>query len=426
MSTSTSQRPPLDVRVRRVPGPPVVSLRAWVRGGARIEETPGLALLTGRALTGGNRISWSAEAAGAELVGSASLETHGLRIDALARHAERALDWTAELLLDPAFSEDRCRRLAHRQTAELEALDDRPDLRTARAFLHRLYAPHPAARPLPGDEESLSRLARKDVGEACGRFHRRGLTHGVVLTVAGAIDADRIEKRAHELFGPALADLAAAAPSEPPAPPPSRDERRTVALPPGGQAHLFLGRVTVPRTHPDRTALELLAVVLGWGGGLAGRLPERLRHREALAYSVEVRTLAEAGLDPGRFVVYAATAPEHLERAEQALREELDRVAGGDLGAAEIEEARAYLLGRLPFHFEIPGQWAEAMGDAALYRRPEDDPRWHAERLRSVTVEEIHEMARRHLKTQGVSVTLGIPGEAPGGRPSLDSPLNKN
>jgi len=186
-----------------------------------------------------------------------------------------------------------------------------------------------------------------------------------------------------------------------------------VALPPGGQAHLFAGRLTVPRGHPDRSALELLAVVLGWGGGLAGRLPERLRHREALAYAVEVRTLAEAGIDPGRLVVYAGTAPEHLARAERAIREELERVAAGDLEERELEEARSYLLGRLPFRFETAGQWAEALGDAALYRRPEDDPGWHARRLRAVTLAEIRETAHRHLDPRGLRVTVGAPNPRP-------------
>lgn len=407
-----SKSSPLDIRVRHVPGPSVVSLRVWVRGGARCEETPGLALLTGRALAEGSGIASDAEAVGAEVVGSASLETHGLRIEALAHHAERVLDWAAELLLEPAFPANPCRRLAQSQAAELMALDDRLEIRTARVLLDQLYGSHPAGRPLLGDEGALSRLAQEDVARACRDFHHRTLAHGLVLTVAGAIDADRIEKRAHDRFDRALADLAAGAPIEPPAPPPPSDQRRTVALPPGGQAHLLLGRVTVPRAHPDRTTLELLAVILGWGGGLAGRLPGRLRHREALAYSIEVRTFAEAGLDPGRFVVYVATAPGHVERAERAIREELDRVAGGNLGVSEIDEARAYLLGRLPFRFEIPGQWAEAMGDAALYRRPEDDPGWHAERLRSVTLETVREAARRHLSPLGLAVAVGMPARA--------------
>ena len=92
-----------------------------------------------------------------------------------------------------------------------------------------------------------------------------------------------------------------------------------MALPPGDQAHLYAGCLTVPRAHPDRHALDLLGVVLGSGAGLTGRLPERVREREGLAYSVQVQTLAGAGLDRGRLVVYVGTSPATLEQAERSV-----------------------------------------------------------------------------------------------------------
>lgn len=425
---------PLTLRVRRVPGPPLVAVRVWVRGGARLETdedgVPGLALLTGRALTEGSerrdrrRIVADAEAAGAELAGGASLETHGLRIDALARHWHRALDWAAELIFEPSFPADRCRRLARRQQAELAALHDRPEVRTAHAFLDQLYAPHPAGRPLQGDPEALLRRASSERGAEpafgpCATFHRRSLTYGLCVTVAGRIDEEAVTRYARRCFASRLEELRPdglkpGEPDSPPAPSPTPELRRRVPLPAGEQAHLYLGRLTVPRHHPDRTSLELLAVVLGWGGGLAGRLPERLRRREALAYAVEVRTLAGAGLDPGRLVVYAGTAPEHLERAERAIREELARVIEDGVEPRELEDARAHLLGREAFRFETARQWAEALGDAALYGRSEDDPAWHRERLSALSLDEVRSAARRYLDPdrERLVVTCGVPERA--------------
>ena len=416
----------LKISVRQVPGAPVVAVRAWLSGGARVETqgggSPGLALLTGRALTEGSehrdrrRIVSDTEAAGAELAGGASLETHGLRIDALARHWRRALDWAAELIFEPSFPTGRCRRLAHRQGAELAALRDRPEIPTAHSFLHQLYAPHPAGRPLQGDPEALARPASTDAEDGsifspCADFHRRSLAHGLCLTVAGAIDEEAVARYARRRFASRLEGLRPRVPAPPPDPSPTPELHRTVPLPAGEQAHLYLGRLTVPRDHPDRSALELLAVVLGWGGGLAGRMPERIRQRDALAYSVEVRTLAGAGVDPGRLVVYAGTAPDRLDAAERAIREELTRVAEDGVDPRELEDARTWLLGREAFRFETARQWAEALGDAALYGRPEDDPAWHRERLSATTLDEVHAAARRHLDPEGerLVITRGVP-----------------
>ena len=45
--------PHLDLRVRRVPGVPVVAVRVWLRGGARAEAHPGISWAAGRLLTEG-------------------------------------------------------------------------------------------------------------------------------------------------------------------------------------------------------------------------------------------------------------------------------------------------------------------------------------------------------------------------------------
>src|SRR5262249_8393391 len=164
--------------------------------------------------------------------------------------------WAAELLREPVFPEDRCAWIARQTAAELESLADQPEVRTAWGFLDQLYAPHPRSRPLQGSAESLLALAPHD----CAAFHRRALSHGVAFTVAGAT--------AGEAGGMRPEDLSAAPPppaGRPPDPPPPAGRplaRREVATEAEDQAYLYVGHLTVPRRHPDFTALEALAVVL--------------------------------------------------------------------------------------------------------------------------------------------------------------------
>lgn len=385
------------LRVRRVPGPPVVAVRAWVPGGARVEPAPGIALVSGRALSEGTlRRDWReiadrSEALGAAVASSASFEAHGATVDVRAVHWREAIDWAVELLTEPSFPEDRCRWMARQAASELDSLRDQPEVRTAWAFLEQLFAPHPRSRPIQGTPESLARIGAAD----CRAFHEEALLRGgLTVTIAGDLD----EAAAREHLDERLAACGLAPPlpapsddpsgvggfPEPPAPVGSPERHRTVALPPGDQAHLFAGCLTVRRDHPDRHALELLGVILGAGAGLSGRLPERVREREGLAYSVQVQTLAGAGLDPGRLVVYVGTGPETVAQAERAVREELARLVEDGATAGELEGARSYLLGRDPFRRETARQWADLMGEAALYGVPDDDPAWRRERLAAV------------------------------------------
>lgn len=402
-------RPGLAVRVRRVPGIPVVAARIWLRGGARLEEIPGQGYVTGRLLSeGSRRRSWDriaveAEDRGMSIQSAGTSESLLVSIEALAEDQELVLDWLAELALEPAFPEDRCRWLCRQAAAELESLLDQPEARALRAFVEQLYQPHPYSRALQGDATSLARLTVAD----CAAYHGRAVGWGGCVVVTGEIDEDAVARRIEELFG----HLDAAAPLPPVAPPSgAAAARREVAVEDTDQAHLYVGHLTVPRAHPQLPALDVAAVVLGAGAGMSGRLPLRIREREGLAYSVDVATVAGAGLDPGRLVAYVGTSPDTVEQAERAVREELHLLVTGGVAKAEFEEARSYLIGRDPFRRETARQWADRLAEAELYGLPSDRPEWVVERLRALTRRDVENAIRAWIRPDELKVTVGLPG----------------
>lgn len=397
------------LKVRRVEGAPVVAIRLWVRGGARAESVPGQALVTGRMLTEGTRsrdwkrIADEAESKGMILSSYGAFENHGVSVDALARDWEQALDWAVELLLDPAFPEDRCAWVAKQAAAELESLTDQPDVKTAWGFLEQLYTPHPRARPLHGSVESLLGLTPVD----CAAFHRAALTGGVQAAVAGVIDEEPVRRRLESL----LRDVPRRGETLPePAVPAGVEDRVTVKTDAEDQAHLYVGHLTVPRNHPDYTALELVAVALGSGAGLTGRIPMRIREQEGLAYSAHAQTVAGSGEDAGRLVAYVGTSPATVAKAEAGVIEEIQRLVCDGIEPAELEEARAYLLGREPFRRETARQWAELLSDAVQYGLPLDDPDQREQELKAIDLETVQEVARRHIRPGDLRVTVGLPG----------------
>ncbi len=399
----------LIMKVRRVEGAPVVAIRLWVRGGARAEAIPGQALVTGRMLTEGTRrrdwkrIADEAESTGMIMSSYSTFESHGVSVDALARDWEQALEWAVELLLDPSFPEDRCSWVAKQAAAELESLTDQPEVKTAWGFLEQLYAPHPRARPLHGSVESLLELEPAD----CASFHAAALTGGVKVAVAGVIDEEPVRRRLESLLGDP--PRRGAPLPEPPAPA-GAERRSTVETDAEDQAHLYVGHQTVPRHHPDYTALEVVAVTLGSGAGLTGRIPTRIREQEGLAYSAHAQTVAGSGEDPGRLVAYVGTSPATVAQAEAGVVEEIERLVKDGIEPAELEEARAYLLGREPFRRETARQWADLLTEAVQYNLPLDDPDLRERELKVLDLEAVEEAARRHIRPGDLRVTVGLPG----------------
>jgi zinc protease len=404
-----SERPRLRVKVRRVEGPPVVAIRLWVAGGARLEATPGLGLVTGRLLEEGTRTrDWRRLAAdledrGMNLATYGAFEGHGVSVEALAPDWREAVDRAAEVLLESTFPEDRCQWIVRQAAAELESLQDEPDVCTSWQFLDQLYTPHPRRRPLQGDAESLSRIRAGD----CVRFHAESMERGVIAVLAGLLDEDEAERYLRERLS--ALDGHAVPIVDPPPPSGSPDRRREVPLEDSEQAHLYVGHLSVPARHPDLTALELLAVVLGSGAGLSGRIPERIREREGLAYSAHAQTIAGAGLDAGRLVAYVATAPGLVAQAEASVREEIARLAQDGVTPEELEEARSYLVGREPFRHESARQCADMALEALHIGLPWDDADARAKSLRACTLEEVNAAAARHVRPEALCTTVGLP-----------------
>lgn len=397
------------VLTRRVEGVPVVAVRVVLRGGARLESIPGQALLSGRLLSEGSlrrdyqQIAGDAEDRGMLLSSFGGYEAIGLAIDALAGDWRLALDWAAELVFEPRFAEERFAWVRRQARAELEAQADQADLFTARAFLEQLYAPHPRGRPLQGDPASLERLAAAD----CRRFHTASLAWGGFVAIAGEIDERVVAARAEELFAPLGGDGSPL--PKPPEPAPEPAPRREVTTRATDQAHLLLGHRTLSRVHPDYPALELAGVLLGAGSGLTGRIPQRIREREGLAYSATADAVAGAGLDAGRLSCYLGTSPASLARAEAAVRDELGRFVSEPLGVEEFADARSYLLGREPFRRETARQWSDLLATGAIFGLPLADPRWHADAIAGLDRAAVEAAVARHLDPARAVVTVGLP-----------------
>lgn len=412
MSSAESTAPaPLEVRVRRVPGLPVVSIRVWLRGGCLVEPLAGVSNLAGRLLVEGTGsrdwelIARAADERGMLLSSFGGLEAHGLALDALAGDLELALEWAAELVLDSRFPAERCAWVKRQVLAELESLADQPEIRTAWAFFRQLYHPYPAARPVLGEPADLERAQAED----CRRFHERALARGLIVTVAGDLDEDVVARRIESLFAATTSALAA---TDGPSPPRgTAEETQVVPLPAAElpQAQLYLGHLSVERRHPEYRALEVAGIVLGAGGSLSGRIPARLRETEGLAYTAQAHAVAGAGLGPGRLVVHLATAPEQVTRAREAVMQELVRFVEAGLSEAEMLAGRTYLLRREPFLRETARQWADLMAESLFYGLPLDD--FDAVRDEILAVEQgtVEEAIRRHVSPDELRTTIGLP-----------------
>lgn len=332
-----------------------VSVRASFPAGSARESagTAGLAALTAATLRRGAAGRTALEIADAveRLGGSFSVwagtEEAGFSVKCLGRDLEAVLDVVRDVMTRPAFAPEELEKTRGEALNALRELEDSSRAQVNRVMMTALYPPgHPYARLVAGTEESLRALDSRDLRA----FHEAYYgAHGMRVAAAGAIQPDSLKRHLSRWFTardapppmPALRVCARGAPEG--------SAMQVISMPHKTQADVGLAGPAISRDDPDYYALSMITLILG-GLGLMGRLGERVRDREGLAYGVSCR--AACRLWGGEWHAGAGVGPANVERAVAAIRAEVEQVREVLVTPEELEDAQDYLIGSLPLRME--------------------------------------------------------------------------
>jgi zinc protease len=223
----------------------------------------------------------------------------------------------------------------------------------------------------------------------------------MVLAIIGDVNGSEVLERARTLFGGA-GEGPGPLPEVPREEPPAERRRvhRTLAR---AQAHVVLGFQGLTLFDPDRHALDVLSTVLS---GMGGRLFTELRDKRSMAYSVT--SMAVEGIDPGYFAVYIGTSPDKREAAEAGMEVELRRVLDERVSAAELERAKAHLVGTHEIGLQRNAARAALLALDGAYGLGLDNFEHYDERIQAVTAEDVQRVARRIIQLdRAVSAVVG-------------------
>jgi predicted Zn-dependent peptidase len=323
---------------------PVVALSLFVRVGTRWEQAGNAGIsnflhavmVKGTTKRSGAQLAEEIAAMGGKISAAGDIDYSEIKCSALARFWKPLLGLTAELALEPALSAGE---VDGERDWLLSRVQRRRDNAPSRAFdelYAALYGPHPYAIPGLGTAQSLPRIDHAALVAHYRAYYRPGR---MVLTVSGQVAADEVVAEARRLFGGMPAGTGAA---EPVLPAPVPAGRRIVIEQPAQQTQILVGALAPSLDHADHAAVKVLSTVLG--GGMAGRLFAELRDKKGLAYTAT--SFYEPVREPGALVLYLGTAPENAAKAEEGLRQEIDRIRRDAVGAEELARAKNYLLGR--------------------------------------------------------------------------------
>lgn len=328
---------------------PLVSTYATFRGGmlSSTPETAGITPLLTRLLTkdtetrSAEEVARLVESVGGSIGAGSGRNTLHVSSGVMRPNLDLAIELVGDALLRPALLDETLEREKGFQIAGIKAEEDRPFTIAMQALREQLFgSSHPYGLRPSGTPETVRSFGRDALQSlrnevVCG--------NNGVIAVYGDIDAARAEDLLRQRFETALpAGQKLFADGKSGGVLPDLNSVSVTTLHhEKEQAILLIGYRTPGIDNPDRNALDLLDEACS---DMASRVFIRIREELGLAYSVGATQLI--GLDAGLFVFYVATAPEHLEKVQTELLDEISLLRREGLEAEEFERAKSSYLGR--------------------------------------------------------------------------------
>jgi len=384
------------------PGVPVVNLELVLDAGYASDQTskPGTASLAMAMLDEGTdsrsalEISEQLALLGANLSAGSTLDTSSVTMSALTDKLDPSLALFADVVLNPSFPENELERVRKTFLAALKQEKTQPTSIALRVLPRLLYGEgHAYGQPLTGTgtEATISALTRADLE----KFHQTWFrpNHATLIAV-GPVTVDSLKPRLEKLFG-----------TWQPGPIPAKqipvvESRPNQVLylmdkPGAGQSVIFAGQLMPSRSAPDDLAIQAMNDVLG--GQFTARLNMNLREDKHWSYGARSFTAEARGQRP-----WLAFAPVQTDKTAEALaevRREITEIT--TTRPATVEEVN---LVKRSNTLSLPGQWETggavlgSVGEIVEFGLPDDYWAGYADRIRSLTPEQVNQAARDHLK----------------------------
>jgi zinc protease len=384
---------------------PIVAVSAYVRAGGVLDPpgAEGLANLAASLLTRGTarrsgaEIDLAIESAGGSLSSGGGRDGAAVSLGVLARDLPLGLDLLAEILTEPTFPEDEARRKIGEVQAALQAAESDPEAVAGRALAPLLYHGHPYARPASGTVTSVGGLDRDQIA----RFHRAHYRpDATIVAVVGDVSASEVRAALLARLGRWRAPATPRA-SIPVAPSTALPETRLLTRE-LTQTTVYLGRPAIRQADPDYPALVVAAYVLG--GGSASRLYTHVREERGLAYSVGVSV--GAARHGASLVVSLQTRNQSADEAVRLVRESMRRMGAADVSAAELDLAKAYLVGSYALRTDTSSKVAVLIASLEELGLSLDYPDRYRQRIAAVTPSDVRRVAARYLDPDTYSLVM--------------------
>jgi zinc protease len=398
---------------------PLINASAMIRTGSVYEPADkiGLAAITGNVMRTGGTTSKTGDQIDEELEQIAASVSTGVGLNSgrasmsvLKEDVDTALTILADVLMNPAFPEDKIELAKIQARSAIARRNDNMRAIASREYQKLIYGPE-SVYARQTEYATINNITRDDLIA----FHRKYYhPNNMMLAVWGDFDTKEMIKKIQAAFkGWPSAEVRVEPVSEV-----KYDFRPTVNVVRKDDVHqscIFLGHIGGLMNDPDYFAEVVMNEILG--GSFTSRLFKNVRSRMGLAYSVSGRYSSDFD-HPGIFYVNCQTKSESTVKAIKAMTDEVRKITQDEVTDEELALAKEAYLNSYVFNFDSKGQVVQRLMTFEYFGYPDDFLQKTKANVEKVTKADILWVARKHLEPDKMQILVV-------GRPDdFDQPLS--
>ncbi len=377
--------------VKRRERVPLVSVTLAALGGLRAENRSdnGISnlvssvILKGTGKRGEAEIVPVIERMGGGISVFSGLNSVGITMDLLAEDLDKGLDVFEDVARNAVFPEKEIILQKKKIIASIKEEQTNIFENGLIRLRGTLYGDHPYAMRVSGEPGSVNSISRNEMLN----FYKKHFVPGnTVVAVVGDVDVEKVTKNMKKRFN---TWKGAGEPLSKKQVVPLEQIRRKDITMRKAQSLLLFGFQGVDVKDERKYALSVISSLLSGSDGL---LFSALREKYGLVYASGA--VSVPGLDPGYFILYAATTEENIEKAKGKILEMLKKIIAGDIADEDIESSKKWLISQDALSMETNLSFSMVTALDELYGIGFQDYKTYPEKIRSVNKDDIKRCAK--------------------------------
>ena len=313
----------------------------------------GLAKLSAKMMNEGSKALGSdgfAEALDSKAIGLSAhtgVETFVFELSALKSEFDTALELFQSLLENPNITQENLKKIQTNIVGGLMRKSNDYDYVANVALKALLFKGTPLAQPASGTPESVNAITLNDV-ETFLQEHL--VLSRAIVVVGGDLDLAHVKTRLKRLLEVLQVGKSQKVKHYDVVSKSSND----IITKKTEQAYVYFGSpYHLHVNSPDYYKARVATYILGTGG-FGSRLMEEIRVKRGLAYSAYARLNISASSN--YMMGYLQTKTESMAEAQETVKEVIGNFVAKGVSAAELEQAKKFLLGSEPLRVETLSQ----------------------------------------------------------------------